>query len=402
MVELVDAARSATAAARQHDVPTGAMSLLGDTENVAAPRNSMTHAWLFTGPPGSGRSVAARCFAAALQCQTEGEYGCGRCHACTTVMAGTHGDVRRIVPEGLSIGVQLIRDTVQIASRRPSTGRWQIVVIEDADRLSEGASNALLKVVEEPPPRTVILLCAPSTAPEDISVTLKSRCRHVPLTMPSVTAIGEVLTAEGIEPDMARWAASVCGGHVGRARRLATDGEARAQRTQALGLARAATRDSTAYATAEELVRSAETVAKAIATPLDEAETEQMRTALGAGGTGKGAGGAMRGSAGALKALEQQHKSRGTRLKRDVLDRALVDLAALFRDALVASYASPVAVMHPDMADQSVKMAEYAGPESLLQCVEAVLKCREALDHNVKPRFAVDAMVAEVSTALRR
>ncbi|GGF10415.1 DNA polymerase III subunit delta' [Williamsia phyllosphaerae] len=399
--ELVGAARSATAAAtRLHEAATGAMSLLGE-DDVVAPRNSMTHAWLFTGPPGSGRSVAAQCFAAALQCETPGEIGCGHCHACTTVMAGTHGDVRRIVPEGLSIGVKLIRDTVQIASRRPSTGRWQIVVIEDADRLSEGAANALLKVVEEPPPRTVILLCAPSIDPEDISVTLKSRCRHVPLTMPSVASIAEVLIADGIEPDMARWAASVCGGHVGRARRLATDADARDQRTRALGLARAATREATAYASAEDLVRSAETVAKAIATPLDEAETEEMRTALGAGGTGKGSGGAMRGSAGVLKALEQQQKSRTTRLKRDVLDRALVDLAALFRDALVASYASPVASMHPDMADQTVKMAGYARPEELLQCVEAVLECREVLDYNVKPRFAVDAMVAKVSTALR-
>jgi DNA polymerase III subunit delta' len=100
---------------------------------------TMTHAWLITGPPGSGRSVAALCFAAALQCTGDfdaGGPGCGRCRACTTTMAGTHADVRRVIPEGLSIGVDEMRAIVQIASRRPTTGHRQIVLIEDADRLT--------------------------------------------------------------------------------------------------------------------------------------------------------------------------------------------------------------------------------------------------------------------------
>ncbi len=157
----------------------------------------MTHAWLITGPPGSGRSVAALCFAAALQCTSDGVPGCGECRACTTTMAGTHADVRRIIPEGLSIGVDEMRAIVQIASRRPGTGRWQIVLIEDADRLTEGAANALLKVVEEPPPSTVFLLCAPSVDPEDIAITLRSRCRHVALVTPPVDAIARVLIDDG-------------------------------------------------------------------------------------------------------------------------------------------------------------------------------------------------------------
>ena len=160
--------------------------------------------------------------------QSDGVPGCGECRACTTTMAGTHADVRRIVPEGLSIGVDEMRTIVQIASRRPSTGRWQIVVIEDADRLTEGAANALLKVVEEPPPSTVFLLCAPSVDPEDIAITLRSRCRHVALVTPPVDAIAQVLIeSDGLPAEDASWAASVSGGHVGRARRLATDEEAR-------------------------------------------------------------------------------------------------------------------------------------------------------------------------------
>ncbi|MDS0337747.1 DNA polymerase III subunit delta', partial [Mycobacterium intracellulare] len=204
----------------------------GDPAHSEAGAGTMTHAWLITGPPGSGRSVAALCFAAALQCTAtveDGGPGCGRCHACTTTMAGTHADVRRVIPEGLSIGVDEMRAIVQIASRRPATGHRQIVVIEDADRLTEGAANALLKVVEEPPPSTVFLLCAPSVDPEDIAITLRSRCRHVALVTPSTEAIARVLVdSDGLSPETADWAASVSGGHVGRARRLATDPEARA------------------------------------------------------------------------------------------------------------------------------------------------------------------------------
>ncbi|WP_019729313.1 DNA polymerase III subunit delta', partial [Mycobacterium avium] len=223
----------------------------GDAGHSDAGAGTMTHAWLITGPPGSGRSVAALCFAAALQCTADGEPGCGRCHACTTTLAGTHADVRRVVPEGLSIGVDEMRAIVQIAARRPATGNWQIVVIEDADRLTEGAANALLKVVEEPPPSTVFLLCAPSVDPEDVAITLRSRCRHVALVTPSTEAIARVLVdSDGLTPETADWAASVSGGHVGRARRLATDPEARQRRERALGLVRDAATPSRAYAAA--------------------------------------------------------------------------------------------------------------------------------------------------------
>ncbi len=381
----------------------------GDSAHNAPNRGpndgTMTHAWLITGPPGSGRSVAALSFAAALQCtadSADGGPGCGSCRACTTTMAGTHADVRRVIPEGLSIGVDEMRAIVQTASRRPTTGHRQIVLIEDADRLTEGAANALLKVVEEPPPSTVFLLCAPSVDPEDIAVTLRSRCRHVALVTPSTEAIAQVLVdSDGLAADTANWAASISGGHVGRARRLATDPEARQRREQALGLVRDAAAPSRAYAAAEELVAAAETEAVGLTADRAEAETEELRTALGAGGTGKGTAGAMRGAAGAIKDLERRQKSRQTRASRDALDRALIDVATYFRDALVHS-ARPggVRANHPDKADGVASLAAHAAPERLLRCIEAVLECREALAMNVKPKFAVDAMVATIGQQL--
>ncbi|HET7666018.1 MAG TPA: DNA polymerase III subunit delta' [Mycobacterium sp.] len=388
------------------ELVSAAQAARGDSAHSAAAIGTMTHAWLITGPPGSGRSIAALCFAAALQCTSDGVPGCGACRACTTTMAGTHADVRRIVPEGLSIGVAEMRTIVQIASRRPATGRWQIVVIEDADRLTEGAANALLKVVEEPPASTVFLLCAPSVDPEDIAITLRSRCRHVALVTPPVDAIARVLIeTDELSEEQAHWAASVSGGHVGRARRLATDDQARERRQRALGLARDAATPSRAYAAAEELVAMAEAEARALTEDRNEAETEELRTALGAGGTGKGTARTLRGATGAIKDLERRQKSRQTRASRDALDRALIDLATYFRDALLVSVTSgkPGSIQpnHPDMTDRVAAMAAHASPEKLLRCIEAVLECREALTMNVKPKFAVDAMVATVGQALR-
>ncbi len=375
----------------------------GDSTHSGLVTGTMTHAWLITGPPGSGRSVAAQCFAAALQCTSDGVPGCGQCRACSTAMAGTHADVRRVVPEGLSIGVDEMRAIVQTASRRPSTGRWQVVVIEDADRLTEGAANALLKVVEEPPPSTVFLLCAPSVDPEDIAITLRSRCRHLALVTPSTDSIAQVLmNSDGLGAEQAGWAASVSAGHVGRARRLATDPDARERRKRALALARDAATPSRSYAAAEELVAAAEAEAKALTEDRNETEAEELRTALGAGGTGKGTAGTLRGATGAIKDLEKRQKSRQTRAARDALDRALIDLATYFRDALlVSSGAGGVAPNHPDMADRVGALAAHASAERLLRCIEAVLECREALAVNVKPKFAVDAMVATVGQALR-
>ena len=185
--------------------------------------------------------------------------------------------------------------------------------------------------------------------------------------------------------------------------RLATDEQARERRQRALGLARDAATPSRAYAAAEELVATAEAEARALTEDRNEAETEELRTALGAGGTGKGTAGTLRGATGAIKDLERRQKSRQTRASRDALDRALIDLATYFRDALLVSFrgAGAIQANHPDMAERVAAMAAHAPPDRLLRCIEAVLECREALAVNVKPKFAVDAMVATVGQALR-
>jgi DNA polymerase III subunit delta' len=360
---------------------------------IADGSGAMTHAWIFTGPPGSGRSVAARAFAAALECERDG-VGCGECHGCHTVLGGTHADVRFVVPEGLSIGVGEMRALVLRAGTAPSGGRWQAVVIEDADRLTEQAANALLKAVEEPPPRTVFLLCTPSTHPDDISVTIRSRCRVVPLRQPSAESVAEVLIRrDGVAPDIASWAASAAQGHVGRAKRLANDPEARARRDAVLAVPRRLTGVGAAFDAASALIEAAEAEAAATVVGTDSSEKAALEQALGAGGTGRGAAGAMRGSAGQIKDLERRQRSRATRAQRDALDRALVDLAGFYRDVLITALRAPVPVVHSDSAELSSAAAERWTPESALRRLEAVLACREAIDLNGKPRIAVEAMM---------
>jgi DNA polymerase-3 subunit delta' len=352
---------------------------------------AMTHAWLFTGPPGSGRSVAARAFAAALQCP---DGGCGACQSCHTTLGGTHADVRLVVPEGLTIGVGEMRALVLRAASSPTQGRWQVVLVEDADRLTEAAGNALLKAIEEPPPRTVYLLCTPSTHPDDISVTIRSRCRVVPLRQPPAEAVAAVLRRrDGADEATAGWAAAAAQGHVGRARRLARDPQARSRRDAVLAIPRRLTGVAACFDAANALIEAAEAEATATVSELDSSERSALETALGAGGTGKGAAGAARGVAGQLKDLEKRQKSRATRAQRDALDRALVDLAGFYRDVLTRSFAAPVALIHVDTAELSGSAAQRWSPESTLRRLEAVLACRAAIEVNVKPRIAVEAMM---------
>lgn len=356
--------------------------------------NAFTHAWLFTGPAGSGRSVAARAFAAALQCERAGDPGCGTCTACHTVRAGTHPDVRIVNPEGLSISVEETRSIVQRSARMPATGRWQVVIIEDADRLGERAFNALLKAIEEPAPRTVFMLCSPSSHPDDIAVTIRSRCRLVGLRTPPAAAVAAVLERSGIDAATASWAAAAGQGHVGRSRRLAVDDAAREHRATVLAIPASLSSLRACMQAADQLVSAAKAEADAVSGERDAGELEALNTALGIGATGKGTAASVRGTAGAIKDLEKRQKSRATRTVRDSLDRALVDLAAFYRDVLLVHAGADAPRAHPDFDDDVRAVAARVAPAGVLRRLDAVLGCRTALELNVKPEIAVEAMTA--------
>ncbi|MFM7623648.1 MAG: AAA family ATPase, partial [Actinomycetota bacterium] len=144
----------------------------------------MTHAWLFTGPPGSGRSNIAKAFAASLVCSKS---GCGTCTDCKSALAGSHQDVELFAVNGLAIKVDEIREIVARSAWSSSVSRWRVIVIEDCDRMTEAAGNALLRAIEEPGTSTVWLLCAPTL--HDVLPTIRSRCRNIQLRTPSKSEI---------------------------------------------------------------------------------------------------------------------------------------------------------------------------------------------------------------------
>ncbi|WP_345795397.1 DNA polymerase III subunit delta' [Corynebacterium antarcticum] len=373
----------------------------GGTAPTGAAGAGMTHSWLFTGPPGSGRSVAALAFAAALVCNDPGITGCGRCTACRTALAGTHADVIHVVPHELSISVKLMRDVIRDASKRPTTAPWRVVVIEDADRLSDAAANALLKTVEEPPERTVIILCAPSTDPRDIAITLRSRCRHVYIPTPAIPDVARILVHElGVTEGDAKLAAVASAGHIGRARNLVRSTAAQQRRAQVLGLARLVYEGDLAFREVTNLIRTIETEAGETLDALDERETEKLAVALGLGAKGKGTVKALRGTRTEIRELEERQKRRRTRYLRDALDLSLVDLAGLYRDALLTSSgAQEVQRIHPDMAEIVDALAERNTAEALVACLDAVTLCRESLGQSVRPIVAMDALVGRLRRA---
>lgn len=393
--------RAAAAAAAAQSGPSATPGATGGQ------RAAMTHSWLFTGPAGAGREDAARAFAASLSCERE-PLGCGECPGCHTVLTDTATDLRTVAPEGLSLGVKDVRALVRDAASAPAGGRWRILLLTEADRLTESAANALLKALEEPAERAVFLLCAPSV--EDVLPTIRSRCRTVALRLPSTADVRAMLLRDGADERTAGAVAAASQGHLGLARRLATDEAARAHRRAVLRIPTRLGRVGDCLAAAAALVEAATADAEAANSERDEVETAALKTALGVGATAAGGrstsaraprAGAkaramtVRGAVGALKELERNQKSRGRRTVLDSLDRALVDLAGLYRDVLAAQLGAAVEPIHPDHAADAASLGAASTPERTLRRLEAVLATRSALADNpgLVPLLAVESLV---------
>jgi len=357
------------------------------------PGPAMTHAWLFTGPPGSGRSVAARAFAAALQCE---QGGCGVCHSCRTVLAGTHTDVVVVATELVTIKIDEVRSLVQAAHRHPAQGRWRVVLVEDADRMSERTSNVLLKSVEEPPERTVWLLCAPSA--EDIVPTIRSRCRSVRLRVPPAEAVAALLVRrDGVDPAMASFAARVSQSHIGLARRLARDEGARTRRQEVLKIALGVGGIGEAVLQAGNLVDVATEEATSATQERNATEKASLLHSLGAEGAAT-LPPALRSQ---VRALEEDQKRREKRLKLDVLDRALLDLLSVYRDVLVVQLGAGLELVNAELRGTVEDLAVRWTPEETLQRIEAIGRTRAniAENPNLSLLLAVESMALQLARA---
>ncbi len=378
------------------DAVVGQEERIGALQAAVADAQAMTHAWLVTGPPGSGRSHAARAFAAALQCESG---GCGTCHACTTALRGTHADITLVATEKVTISIDEVRDLAGLAQRAPSGGRWRVIIIEDADRMTERTSNVLLKAIEEPPARTVWVLCAPSA--DDVAVTIRSRCRVVAMRTPDPAVVARLLVErDGIEPELARECALAAQSHIGVARRLARDPAARARRDQVLALATEVRGVGDAVLAAADLVQVAEDDAAAASSERDAAERAALLAALGVE-TGT-IPPALRAQ---VRELEEDQKRRSTRTKRDVLDRAMTDLMSFYRDvasvqlgAVDSRAADLVNVSHEGRVRE---LARRSSLDDTMRCLDALATARERLASNVQPLLAIEALVVALRPSSR-
>lgn len=354
--------------------------------------DAMTHAWLITGPPGSGRSTLALAFAASLVCPNG---GCGECIECRNVAAGVHPDVEHIIPEGINYKVEATRNLIERASLLPTRSPWHIIVVEDVDRFRIDAASTLLKSLEEPPPATVWLLCAPTV--DDVFPTIRSRCRHLALTSPTFAAISQQLTTRfGIDAAMAAWATRAAQGHIGRARALATDESVRLRRKQILDIPTNLRVVSSCFDQASKIVASANADADAIVTPLDHDDDQDIRTAFGEGAEGKGLKSVERQMKSALKDLDDRAKSRRRRVLSDQYDRVLLDLTGYYRDVLVVQAGAEVELINEELRESIERVAGTDDESATLRRIAAINEARDQINSNVNPLNVFESLLVSL------
>jgi DNA polymerase-3 subunit delta' len=347
----------------------------------------LTHAWLITGPPGSGRSTIARAFAAALIAEPGDQI------AMRQVLAGTHPDYTALRTEGVIISIKDARALVERSYFAPSLGRYRVIVMEDADRMSERTSNVLLKALEEPPERTVWVLCAPSDA--DLLPTIRSRVRVLRLRDPEVADVAALIAERtGVDAQIAEQSARHAQRHIGMAQRLATDAASRARRNELLGAVLRVRGVSTAVEVAAQIVSGAKDDAAALTAERDEAERSQLLSTLGVA-AGAAPPPAVRSQ---LKALEDEQKRRATRSLRDGIDRVLTDLQSMYRDVLMLQFGRTDDLINREREPELRELAQAWDPARALVVLDAITTTRANLEQNVAPALALESMLITVAS----
>jgi DNA polymerase-3 subunit delta' len=372
----------------------GQAPVVAQLKQAAQGETGLTHAWLFTGPPGSGRSNAAKAFAAALNCEQDDVTmrGCGDCAACHTILGETHSDVTFVRTEKVTITIDEARELVSKAGDRPATGRWRIIVVEDADRMAERTTNVLLKAIEEPTPRTIWMLCAPS--PADVLVTIRSRCRPVSLRLPPASDVADLLVRrDGVERQLADRAARAAQSHIGIARRLARDADARQRRMDTVRIPLGLRGVTAAVMMAEKLVKIATEEANSSNDERDAAEKIALLASLGAPESGT-LPPSMRSQ---VKQLEDDQKRRAKRSITDSLDRTLTDLLSFYRDVLIIQLGNAVELVNVELKSELEEFAGHSTPETTLARMDAINKARVRITTtNVAPLLAVESMATSL------
>ncbi|MGH2691113.1 MAG: ATP-binding protein [Actinomycetota bacterium] len=353
------------------------------------------HAYLFAGPEGSGKQLAARAFAAALLCK---QGGCGECRDCRLALDDRHPNIVIVEPEGRDIRVGENADedgtarwmTARAYLTSPEGG-WKVLRVEQADRMTEEAADVLLKALEEPPEQTAFILS--SARPDEIPETVRSRCHTVTFRPLAESFVAEALAGEGIEPERARLAARIAGGNLGRARRLAQDSDGLAFRDSALeALAAASAGPGGGLDAAEQLLAAAGEYRKRFAGKLKEALEPFVDPDSGK---------PLEQYRGAVRRLEQRHQRQERRAERDFLDAALLALESSFRDVLlIGAGGDPAWAINLDRPPEAgnLSLADAA------RAIEVLEEARAALadETNLNARLVLEDAFLQLAPAAAR
>lgn len=344
--------------------------VVGQEAALAALRSAAgrpVHAYLFVGPPGSGKQQAALGFAAALLCPAG---GCAVCEVCRRVLAGTHSDLVRVQRTGAALGVDEARALAGLAQRRPLEAARQVLVVDDV-HLALRSAPALLKTLEEPPASTVFVLLAEDVPPE--LVTVASRCVTVQFPPVPRAAIRQWLVRAGSDPAQAEAISEGAAGDLDRARLLAAD--QRFAERLALWRSVPASLDghgTTAAALARRLLAAAEDGLE----PLRQRQSDELRRleedakALG-----------ERGLPGRKEVVDRQHREE-RRWRTEELRAGLGVLARAYRDRLVDRLGAPAA---GDRGGEEMRAYEEA--------VDLVTAATESLRRNPNETLLLEALL---------
>jgi DNA polymerase III subunit delta' len=311
----------------------------------------VAHAYLFVGPAGVGRRAGALAFAQALLCETGGEDACGTCTACRKAAAGAHPDLRIIAPGGRTesgaerraVGIEQIRDLKREASYPPYEARWKVFIVEDAEAMRAEAANSLLKVLEEPPAQSVIILISESASA--LLPTIVSRSQIVRFTFVPAAEIAAALTARaGVPAEQAPFLGALAGGRPGLALRESAEGGAALEFRQ-------------------EVVKT----------------------------LGAVAGG------GPVKRLEA---AEAVSRQKDDIGRWLDTALLWIRDVAVWQAAhDPALLVNLDRREQIVAWAGRARPEGVQRAAAAIETAKTDLQRNINPRLILEHLFAGIRLA---